>query len=319
MKIFVTGGSGFVGGAAIQALGQDHEVLAMSRREDSDTLIRGLGGAPVRCSLSDVKASDLEACDAVVHSAARVEAWGSREQFWSANVSGTERLLAAAKEAGVKRFVHISSEAVLFNGQDLIGVDESHPYPQKTPFLYSETKRAAEQRVITAASDNFETIILRPRMIWGPGDKTVIPEVKAMVEKGQFRWIGGGRYQTETTHIDNLSHAIKLALKQGESKQCYFIIDEGAVEMKHFMSSLLKTAGVDIPDKSISKGFIRAMAVVVEGCWNFFGIQSAPPVGKFPANIMSAEFTVNSDKAERGLAYQPVISREQGLKELADM
>lgn len=319
MKIFVTGGSGFVGGAAISALSTAHDVMAMSRRAETDDVIKTLGAAVVRCSLDDVNESHLAACDVVIHSAARVEQWGSREEFWSANVLGTERLINAAKQAGVKRFIHISSEATVFSGQDMINVNETYPYPKSTPFLYSETKQAAEKVVLAASGDEFDTIILRPRMIWGPGDKTIVPEIKTMVETGKFAWIGGGHYQTETTHIDNLVHAVTLALKHGQSGECYFILDDDSVEFRSFLTELLSTAGVEIPDKSAPKWLVRSLSVVIENSWNFLRLNSTAPITKFAAFVMSADFTVSSDKAARELSYQAQVSRVEGLKELAEI
>jgi len=318
MNIFVTGGSGFVGGAVISALSTAHDVVAMSRRAETDNDIKKLGATVVRCNLDDVSESHLTACDVVIHCAARVEQWGSREDFWSANVSGTERLINAAKLAGVKRFIHISSEATIFSGQDMINVDESYPYPKSTPFLYSETKQAAEKVVLAACGAEFETIILRPRMIWGPGDKTIVPEIKTMVETGKFAWIGGGHYQTETTHIDNLVHAVTLALNNGESGECYFILDDGSVELRSFLTQLLSTVGVDIPDKSAPKWLVRSLSVVVENSWNLLRLSSTAPITKFAAFVMSANFTVSSEKAARELSYQSQVSRVEGLKALAE-
>lgn len=318
MKIFVTGGSGFVGGAAIKALSTLHDVSAMSRRAETDEPIQALGAEVVRCSLDDINEAHLQGCEIVIHSAARVESWGNRQDFWNANVLGTERILKAAQQAGVKRFIHISSEATIFAGQDMLNIDESYPYPTSTPFLYSETKQAAEKLVLAATQADFDTIVLRPRMIWGPGDKTIVPEIKAMVDAGKFAWIGGGHYQTETTHIDNLVHGITLALEQGVSGERYFILDDGAVELRSFITQLMSTAGVGMPDKSAPKWLVRSLSVVVENSWNFFGLASAAPIAKFAAFVMSADFTVNSDKAARELSYKPAISRAQGLQALAE-
>ena len=104
------------------------------------------GAEPVAAISRLVSAADLQGCESVVHSAAYVEAWGTRADFWQGNVEGTERMLSAAREAGVRRFLHIGTEAVLLRGQHLRDADETHPYPESTPFLYSETKAEAERR-----------------------------------------------------------------------------------------------------------------------------------------------------------------------------
>ena len=107
----------------------------------------GLSAAPSPGAevIVGVRPEHLEGVDAVVHCAAFVEEWGTRAQFWEANVEGTTQLLSAARDAGVKRFVHIGTEAALFAGGDLVDVDETHPLPAKQRYLYSETKAEAEK------------------------------------------------------------------------------------------------------------------------------------------------------------------------------
>jgi len=147
----------------------------MARSDRSAALVGSYGATPVRCSLTDVAAEHLQGCDLVVHTAAFVEEWGTREQFWSINVEGTRRMLDAAKQAGVGRFIHIGTEAVLFDGHDLVGVDETHAYPEHHRFLYSETKAEAEKLVLAANTGDFLTISLRPRFVWGRGTPRSCP------------------------------------------------------------------------------------------------------------------------------------------------
>jgi nucleoside-diphosphate-sugar epimerase len=222
MRIFITGASGFIGGAIAKALAPDHEVLAMSRREESDRSIEALGARPVRCDLENLRAEDLPPFDVAIHCAAWVEPWGTRSEFWNANVEGTVRMLDAARSAGAHRFIHISTEAVLWRGQHLRDVDESYPLVDESPYLYSETKAEAERRVLAANDAGFETLAIRPRFVWGPGDRTLAPELKKMVESGAFVWLDGGRARTSTTHIENLVHAVELALEKGPRTSAAF-------------------------------------------------------------------------------------------------
>ena len=90
MRIFITGASGFIGGAIAEAMASDHEVFAMSRSDKSDLRVKELGATPVRCDLATLAPNDLPVCDVAIHCAARVEPWGTREDFWHANVDGTE-------------------------------------------------------------------------------------------------------------------------------------------------------------------------------------------------------------------------------------
>jgi len=317
LKIFVTGASGFVGGAVAKELvAVGHEVLALSRSETSDTKIRALGVETVRSSLGEVDPSLLQGCEVVVHCAAYVEPWGTLDQFWQANVEGTAQLLDAAKTAGVGRFIHIGTEAALFRGQHMRDIDETTPYPKSTPYYYSRTKAEAERRVFQAndAQANFTTISIRPRMVWGPGDQTELPEVLTMIERGAFAWIDGGHHRTSTTHIDNLVHGVILALEKGRAGNAYFVTDDEVVSVLDFFGQLIATQGVEVSDKSVPGFVLRGVAFICEAVWRLLRLRSAPPITRFAAGIMSRDCTINIDKAKAELGFRPVISIKDGMK-----
>jgi len=318
MRIFVTGASGFVGGAATKHLvAQGHDVYAMSRSEASDAKIAALGGKPVRCDLEDVTATHIGPAEAIVHCAAFVEQWGPVEAWKRFNIDGTARMLAAAREAGAKRFVHISTESVLWRGQHLRGVDETYPRAPDSPYPYSWTKARAEELVEAANTPAFQTIILRPRFIWGPGDTTLLPVIEHMAKSGQWQWIDNGQAKTSTTHIGNLVHAIELALTKGSGGQAYFILDDGVRTMKEIISAIAATRGITLPHKSVPSWAADALASVAEGAWRTFNLKGEPPVTRFGAMIMSRDSVLIDAKARREMGYAPVISVEEGLRQLS--
>jgi nucleoside-diphosphate-sugar epimerase len=316
VKVFVTGGSGFVGGHAIERLAKSHEVHAMARSDRSADAVKRYGATPVRADLDNVEARHLEGCEAVVHAAAFVEEWGTREQFWQGNVEGTTRMLDVAKQAGVRRFVHIGTEAALFDGHDLVGVDERHPYPTKQRFLYSETKAEAERRVLAANSEGFVTIGLRPRLVWGPRDATILPAVLAMAKEGAFVWLDHGRAKSSTVHVFNVAAAIELALTKGVGGNAYFIADDGTRTIAEFLKALLATQGVTLTDRNLPGAIARPLASALEAGWRALGIKKKPPLTAFAVAMMSREITVDTSKAKRELGYVPVIDVEAGLASL---
>jgi nucleoside-diphosphate-sugar epimerase len=316
MEIFITGASGFIGGAVAKALSNAHNVRAMSRSEGSDEGLRAFGATPIRSELGAVKPEHLAGCEVVIHCAAFVKQWGTREEFWKTNVDGTAQLLQAARQAGVARFIHVGTEAALFYGQDMREIDETYPYPAHTPFLYPETKAAAEKLVLASNSPGFETISLRPRFVWGPGDQTILPVVEKMVKARMFMWIDQGRVHTSTTHINNFVHAVNLALTRGRGGEAYFITDESTTTVREFLTALLNTQGLTPPNLSISGSLARAFGGILEGVWNLFRLKSEPPLTHFAAAMASSECTIRIDKARAELGYAPVVSREEGLGEL---
>jgi hypothetical protein len=317
MRIFITGASGFIGGAIAQAMASDHQVLAMSRSDKSDLRVKELGAEPVRCDLNTLEPGDIPDCDAVVHCAAYVESWGTREMTWRINVEGTERTLNAARSAGARRFLHMSTEAVLWRGQDLIDVAEHHPYPDRTPYLYSETKAEAERRVRAFnQKGGMETVMLRPRFVWGPGDQTLAPEIAAMVEKGTFMWIDGGRARTSTTHIDNLVHGARLVLESGTGGEAYFVTDGEVRSFREFLPELMKAYGVELGDRSMPSAIVRPAARLIEGIWRTFKLSGTPPITRHAIDLMCCDCILRIDKIEKELGYQPVVSVAEGLRQL---
>lgn len=318
MKIFITGASGFIGGAIAKNLAESHEILAMSRSEQSDETIRGLGATPVRCDIETVSPEHLTGCEVVIHCAAFVKQWGTREEFWKTTVDGTEQILNAAMKAGVLRFIYIGTEAVLFHGQHMHDLDESMPYPEHTPFLYPETKAAAEKLVLEANTPQFTTISIRPRFVWGPGDKTILPVVKKAIEQGMYMWIDQGRAQIVTTHINNVVHAVSIALTRGRGGEAYFVTDDEPTTVREFLTALLKTQEVETTKLSIPSSLARLLGWAIETTWKILRLKSEPPLTHFAAAMASSDCTIRIDKARTELGYAPIINIEQGLSELAE-
>lgn len=317
MNIFITGASGFVGGAIAKHLSRNHSVRCMSRSAASDAVIQALGCEPVRCALGAVDAALLANTDTVIHAAAFVGDWGSHADYWQANVVGTEQLLASARSAGVHRFIHIGTEAALWYGQDMVDVDETCPYAEDSPFLYAATKATAEIRVLDAnRAETFTTLSIRPRMVWGPGDQTILPAVRSMVEAGKFVWINQGKVLTSTTHIANLVHAVELALTRGNGGEAYFVADEGNTSLREFLTRLLATVGVTPPATSLPKNIVYPLAVCCEWLWRLLRLQSAPPLTRHAIGLMSCHCTLRIDKARRDLGYVPLLTVAEGMAAL---
>ncbi len=317
MKIFITGASGFVGGAIGKKLAAEHRIYAMARSERSAQKVRDIGLTPVMTELNKVSIADLMEAEVVIHSAAYVEAWGSKKQYWDLNVEGTRQLLEIARAAGVKRFIHISTEACLFYGQPMDDIDETYPYADDSPYPYSMTKAAAERSVLKADEPGvFETIAIRPRMVWGPGDQTILPEVVKMIDKGAFVWVNHGSALTSITHIDNLVHGVELALDKGIGGSAYFITDDEVLTLKQFLSGLLASRDIVPTDKSIPSFVLRPAAFVIEKIWRALSIKKEPPLTRFAADMMSVSCTLRIDKAQKELGYRPIISVQEGMRQL---
>jgi nucleoside-diphosphate-sugar epimerase len=317
---FVTGGSGFIGGALIERLrAEGWDVRALARSETSEQRVRERGADPVRGSLDDGDAlrAGAEGCDVAFHTAAALGDWGDPAEFERVNVGGTERVIAACRAAGIRRLVHVGTEAALMAGQPLVNVNEDAPLRPDSPAIYSATKAKAEQRVRAANGDGLETVVIRPRFVWGRGDTTLLPTMSRMVRSGRFRWIGDGRHLTATTHVDNTVEGLWLGATKGRPGGVWFVTDGEPVVFREFVSRLLETQGVRPPDKSVPPAVARAAAPAAERVWRLLGRTGPPPITRFATWIASQECTIDISRAERELGYRPIKTREEGLAELA--
>lgn len=312
--VFVTGGSGFIGGQLIQRLvADDVAVRALARSATAAARVAALGAEPVAGDLSDVAALTAGCAGAEVafHAAARASATGSRQEFTAANVDGTRHVIEACRRSGVGRLVHVGTEAALMVGQPLIDVDETAPLRPDSPAPYAATKAAAELLVTDANSDALETVVVRPRFVWGIGDTTLLPELVAMVRAGRFAWIGGGAQLTDTTHVDNVVHGLLLAAEHGRPGSAYFITDGVPVVFREFVTALLATQGVTPPDRSVPLWAARAAAAVSSRVWRL--LPGEPPLQPFSVWVAGLQCTIDIGKARAELGYEPVRTHADGL------
>jgi nucleoside-diphosphate-sugar epimerase len=316
---FVTGGSGFIGGRLIKRLVDDGaRVRALARSDASAAAVEALGAQAVRGDLADAASmkAGAEGCDTAFHLAAHLGQWGKREDFIAGNVTGTENALAACREAGVRRFVHCGTEAALLAGEPLVRVDETASLRPDSKALYSATKAMAEQAVRGAVSEGFEPVVMRPRLVWGAGDTTLLPEIVAAVEGGKFAWIGGGGHLTAATHVDNVVEGLVLTAEKGRAGEAYFVTDGEPSVFREFVSELLETQGVEPPTRSVPAPVAGAVAAASETVWRTLRLGGEPPLTRLALWLSSQECTINISKARSELGYEPVRTRAEGMAEL---
>jgi len=308
--VFVTGGSGFVGRNLIPFLiSKGYSVKSLARSEKSSDLVKGLGAEPVFGDVTDESAlqKGCTGADHVVHLAAKVDIVGELEEFREITVKGATKCLKAAQEAGCDSFTLISSEQAILGGPTLDNADETWPYPTTPDGPYALTKGEAERACFDAAKNgNTRVMVVRPRLIWGPGDTVVLPQFCKAIETGEWKWIAGGTHLTSTVHVSNCAAGILAAVKKGKSGEIYFVTDGEYVQFRDFMTKLTATQGVD----ASKAGAIPFWVAKVAG---FFNFMPAPVVRLFGETC-----TVSDAKARRELDYENVISIEDGIKQLQE-
>jgi nucleoside-diphosphate-sugar epimerase len=317
---FVTGGSGFIGGALVRRLVADGwTVTGLARSDASSERVRRAGARPAPGDLDDVEAmrDAASGSDVAFHAAATVAEWGPPGLYERGNVTGTRKALEACRAAGVSRFVHVGTEAALMDGQPLVRADESWPLKPESPVPYCSTKARAEHLVHDANRDGFETVVVRPRLVWGPGDTTILPSLVRSIESGRFSWIGEGRHLTSTTHVDNVVEGLVLAAERGRPGEAYFVTDGEPIEFREFVTRLVATRGVQVPPRNTPPSLARIAAPVAETVWRTLRRRGEPPVTRLAVWLSSLECTIDISKARSELGYEPVVARDEGLAALS--
>ncbi|MFE3025479.1 SDR family NAD(P)-dependent oxidoreductase [Nocardia tengchongensis] len=326
MKALVTGASGFLGGAIVRRLVRDgdYEVAILARPTSN---LRDLAEVIDRVEvvtgdLTDAASLDraTKGVDVVFHSAARVDDRGTRAQFVAENVTATENLLRAAQRNGAARFVFISSPSALMDrdGGDQIDIDESVPYPSRYLNHYSETKAAAERLVLASNTPEFSTCALRPRAIWGAGDRSgPIVRLLGRAGEGTLPDLSYGRQvYASLCHVDNIAEAGVLAARSEQAGgKAYFIADAERTDVWGFLGDVAAGLGYPKPTRQPNPRVLAAIVAAIETVWRipFVAVRWSPPLSRYVVALMTRTATYDTTAATRDLGYHPIVDRDTGL------
>lgn len=319
MRCFVTGGSGFVGRYLVRELcGRGHAVSGLAISPEDARIIAEVGGEPVLGTLEDqsVMASTMRDCEVVFHCAGALGVWGRFAEFYRVNVEGTRHVIDAAVAAGVSRLVSVSATAVMAGKGPIVDVDESHPIPRRPRGGYSRSKALAEQLVLEANSPTLTTSAVRPPAIWGEGC-SILDGLATRVRAGKYFWINHGHYPYVTCHVRNVCEGLILAAERSPGGEVYFLTDGPPSEFREFATDLLRTQGLEPSEKSIPRWLAWIAACGVETLWHVLRLRRDPPITRTLLTLVGSPLTVSDAKARNQLGYRGLVSREEGLAELA--
>ena len=329
-NVLVTGGSGFLGKRIVEEFFAPASPLQPGMVRVFD--LNGYDGQfqdQVEFVKGDVRNPGQvnKACagiDIVIHSAAIID-WGtkSKKEVRDINVGGTENIIRACYEKGVKYLVYTSSLDAVFTGKPLVNIDESQPYPDSHHTIYCETKKLAEMSVRQANNGKLNTVVLRPSDIYGEADPYHIDSLIDMAKSGFYVRLGNGKSKCQHVYVGNMAYAHILAtaaLWKGKSKIAggtYFITDGDASNFFKFFDKVVAGAGYNIFPKNLwlPKGPAYAIGSISE----FIALlrrpvkKYNPKFSRFAVTYTCTDFTFSAKKAEKDFGFRPKYSRREAL------
>ncbi len=308
MKALITGASGCLGRALIDELQAHGWNLRTTARTPVD-----LPGFIAADLIKDDLAPLLKDVDAVFHCAALSAGWGSPQDFIATNITATERLLQAAKKAGASRFVFASTPSLYANGKDRFDLAEDASLPLKALSPYAETKRRAEEIVLAHNDDTLRCTAIRPRAIYGRHDRTLMPRLQKVMQRGFVPMIAGGHAQIDLTHRSDAARGMRLAA-DGPGGRVWNITSGEVFSFRHLADLVAHHGGYRVRRIPMPYKIAYLLATMAEQRALRTG-GAEPTLTRQAVVSLGRSLTLDISAAQRDLGYQPAIRLEQGLAE----
>lgn len=321
-RILVTGGGGFIGQAIVNALLQKNKTVGIVARNAYPDLEK-LG---VICHQGDIRdlnflKTNFSGYDTVFHVAAKAGIWGTSRDYYSINFDGTKNVISACRHNGISVLTYTSTPSVVFAGKDIKGGNESLPYATRPLCHYAASKIKAEQEILAANDTSLKTAAIRPHLVWGPGDRQLIPRLLDRGRKKQLKIVGDGTNKVDITYIDNVVTAHILAAENLHSNataagEAFFIGQREPVILWDWINTLFDQVGINKVTQKVPFSLAYYVGGLAEFVYLTLHKQKEPKMTRFLAHQLAQSHWFEHTKAEQILGYQESVSTEVGVQRL---
>ncbi len=308
VKVFVTGGTGFIGGTVARQLRErGDDVVGLVRSPEKAAKLTALGCELVSGDLGGATAirAGMEGCDAVVHAAAMYEIGIPAKQhpaMWEANVAGTEIVLKAARDAGVAKLVYVSTCGVFGNTHKKV-VDESYEHPGKEfTSYYEETKLEAHRIAKRMIEDGLPGVIVQPGGVYGPDDTSQVADLLEEFFAGKLPLLPFPELGICMTHVEDIAAGILLALDRGRVGETY-VLSGPVTTMREAVETVAAVSGRKAPKHAMPTVLMKAMVPIGPLVGRLMG--QPPNLRELISSADGVTFWASHEKASRELGYAP--------------
>jgi nucleoside-diphosphate-sugar epimerase len=304
MRVFITGATGFLGGALARALARDGVEIHVLGRASANR--RALDDVQVTWHEGDVTVPEslsglFRGFDRIIHAAGRLGQAGVPEAAYRRiNVDGTRNVMEEAiATSGISRVLHLSSPGIL-------GPTGREPAPEDAPLAptnpYERSKAAAEQMTLEYATKGLPVVVARPGFIYGPGDQHVLRLFRS-VQSGWFSYIAGGECLCQPTFVADAVAGMLACLHRGRVGEVYQFAGPRPVTFRELGETIATTLGVSPPRWNLPRWLAMPGAAGLEVLAHASG--RIPPLSRTGVAFFSEDRVFSWQKAERELGYMP--------------
>jgi nucleoside-diphosphate-sugar epimerase len=321
VKVFVTGGTGFIGGEVVRQLrARGDEVACLVRNPAKGARLEALGCSLVAGDLSDAEAirAGMAGCDGAIHAAAVYEVGipkSQRPAMRDANVGGTERVLGAAREAGVPKVVYVSTVGAFGNTHGKV-VDESYQHPGKEfTSYYEETKWEGHQVARRMIAEGLPCTIVQPGGVYGPGDTSQVADLLGQFLDGKMPMIPFPEFGICLAHVEDVAAGIVLALDKGDPGEEY-VLSGPATTMRKAIETVAGLTGRKAPKRAVPTPLLKALTPI--GPLVGKAMSQPPNLREMISSADGVTFWASHEKATRELGYAP-RGMDEGLRQMLEV
>lgn len=314
----VTGAAGFVGSELVrQLVAEGHRVRGLVRKPEQMDALRERGAEPVLGNITQPEelVAAMEGVTGVYHIAAMFrEADQPDDAYEAANVQGVQNVVDAAAAAGVERVIHCSTVGVL-------GHVEHPPADEQTPYnpgdIYQRTKMKGEELAMAAFKEGkVRGVVIRPAMIYGPGD-TRTRKLFRMIARKRFFYVGKGANLVHFIDVRDLARSFILAMEATDANaEIYIISGERAMALREFCEIAAKKLGVNPPRLQLPVAPMQWAGSLCETICIPLGI--SPPLYRRRVDFYTKDRSFTSEKAREQIGFRPAKSPEKEISDIIE-
>ena len=319
-RVLVTGATGFLGKYLVEELiNNGYEVVAQGRKENIlNNLKEQYKVNILKCSLNEIKNIDMN-IDCVIHAAALSTVWGKWQDFYDSNVLGTENVIKFCLKNHVRRLIYVSSPSVYSAKFDRFNIKEEDFDKNNKLNFYIKSKILAENLINKIDNQKLETVIIRPRGLFGIGDTSLVPRLINANSKIGIPLFNDGKNIVDITCVENVAYSLRLAMEKEEANgNIYNITNGDPTEFKNILDKLFTELEERANYRKMNINLMYFVASVIELFYKLFRIYKEPMITKYTIATLGYSQSLNIEKAKKDLGYNPKITLEEGIKKYAE-